>query len=71
MLAWAVDIGEVPMELEWLCQVADDWDALFWQFIRIGVLVAHHDECLTIDRHFVVQLAVAGFQIVKPAIECM
>ena len=64
----AVDVGEVPAELEWLGHVANDWDALLGQFLSVRVLVAHHDKGFSINRHFTVQLAISGFQVVDSAV---
>ena len=64
----AVDVGEVPAELEWLGHVANDWDALLGQFLSVRVLVAHHDKSFSINRHFSVQLAISSLQVVDSAI---
>ena len=64
----AVDVGEVPAELEWLGHVANDWDALLGQFLSVRVLVAHHDKSFSINRHFTVQLAISGLQVVDSAV---
>ena len=65
---WAVDVGEVPAELEWLGHVANDWDALLGQLLGVCVLVAHHDKSFSINRHFTVQLAVSSLQVVDSAV---
>ena len=65
---WAVDVGEVPAELEWLGKVADDWNALLGQLLSVCVLVAHHDKSFSINRHFSMQLAISSLQVVDSAI---
>ena len=65
---WAVDVGEVPAELEWLSHVTNDWNALLGQLLSVSVLVAHHDKSFSINRHFSVQLAISSLQVVDSAI---
>ena len=67
-IAGAVDVGEVPAELEWLSHVAYDWNALLGQLLSVSVLVAHHDKSFSINRHFTVQLAVSSLQVVDSAV---
>ena len=64
----AVDVGEVPAELEWLGHVANDWDALLGQFLSVRVLVAHHDKSFSINRHFTVQFTISSLQVVDSAV---
>ena len=68
-LAWAVDIWEVPVELQWLCKVANDGNALLGELLRVGVLMAHHYESLTVDGELMVKLCVAGLEVVDTAVE--
>ena len=65
----AVDVGEVPAELEWLGQIANDWNALFGQFLRVSVLEAHHDKSFSVNRHFTVQFAISGLKVVNSAVK--
>ena len=67
-IAGAVDVGEVPAELEWLSHVANDWNTLLGQLLSVSVLVAHHDKSFSINRHFSVQLAISSLQVVDSAI---
>ena len=65
---WAVDVGEVPAELEWLSHVTNDRNALLGQLLSVSVLVAHHDKSFFINRHFAAQLAIPRIQVVDSAV---
>ena len=45
------------------------YNALLGELLRVGVLMAHHDESLTVDGELVVELCVAGLEVVDTAVE--
>jgi len=68
-LGRAVVRREMPGKVNWLSHLAEEGLALVGDGPRIGVLVAHHEDCLTVDSLLKVQCLVASLQVIDSGID--
>jgi len=67
--SWCIDIGPVPLVVVGLGEATDERKALIRDSGGIGVLVAHHDDGLSVDGELIVKRVVAYLEVVDAAVE--
>ena len=70
-LRWTIILRESPGKVNWSSHFAKEWLALVRNGSRVGILVAHHQYCFTIDGLFEVKLVISGFKVVNSRINLL
>lgn len=64
-------LGPVPGEIDGSRQLAKDGLALFGECVSVSVLVAHHDDSLTVDGKLSAQSSVSVLQLVNMGVQAV
>ena len=67
--SWCIGLGPVPLVVDGPGEATDDRKALIGDAAGEGVLVAQHDEGLSVDTELAVKLSVADLEIVDAVVE--